>query len=86
MPSDAVVTLSERGHICHCRAILPLPLLVPMTKLKAAVEEAVGTDIRVIDGVVPVWCQFASSARNARPQKVYGSANAGRMARKQDFL
>ncbi|BCS28283.1 uncharacterized protein APUU_61331A [Aspergillus puulaauensis] len=60
-----------------------------MTKLKEAVEEAVGPDVQVIDGVVAGVHHLVGILRmGGRTAKrgVYASSKAGREARGQDYL
>lgn len=60
-----------------------------MTKLKAAVEAAVGDDVQVVDGVAAGVHHLVGLLRmgsKTAKKGVYSSAKAARMARKQDFL
>ncbi|KAL0256539.1 hypothetical protein SLS55_008934 [Diplodia seriata] len=60
-----------------------------MTPLKAAVEEAVGEDVQVVDGVLAGVQQLAGLVRmGGRTAKVgmYRSSAAGRKARGQDWI
>ncbi|KAL4914484.1 carbon-nitrogen hydrolase [Aspergillus aurantiobrunneus] len=60
-----------------------------MTKLKEAVEEAVGNDVQVVDGVVAGVQHLGGIVRmggKTAKRGVYASARAGREAREQDYL
>ncbi|KAI9923442.1 hypothetical protein MW887_009323 [Aspergillus wentii] len=60
-----------------------------MAKLKGVVEEAIGEDVQVVDGVVAGVHHLIGMIRmgsKTAKRGVYTSSREGRMARKQDFL